>query len=137
MESIKVFLDTNIVLDYLTGRMNDGKAAQLMQVGKSPCYEMCISMLTAVNILYVSRKLSSKITPSDIDHLFTILPQDAGQWNAAAKYGMEDFEDAIQTACAAAAGCICIVSRDKHFLAAPIPVMDPSDFLDTVVNALK
>lgn len=137
MEPIKIFLDTNIVLDFFTGRMNDGKAAKLVQLGSSPCYEMCISLLTAVNVLYVSRKLSSKLSPEDISTLFTILPQDAGQWDTASKLKMEDFEDAVQASCALASNCFCIVSRDRHYLDAPIPVLDPSDFLDTVVKALK
>lgn len=137
MEPIKIFLDTNIVLDFFTERMNDGKATKLVQLGASPCYEMCISLLTAVNVLYVSRKLSSKLSPEDISNLFTILPQDAGQWESAGKLKMEDFEDAIQVSCALSSNCFCIVSRDRHYLDAPIPVLDPSDFLDTVVKALK
>lgn len=135
MESLKIFLDTNIILDYLTGRMNDGKAAKLVQVGKSPCYQMCISVLTAANVLYVSRKLGAKFTPKNLSDLFSILPQNAAQWENASQYKMEDFEDALQAACALDSGCVCIVSRDRHYLDAPLPVFDPTDFLDTVVKA--
>lgn len=136
MEPLKIFLDTNVVLDFLTGRMHDGRAARLVQVGRSPCYRMCISVLTAANVLYVSRKCAAKLKPEMLQELFEILPQDADQWGKTSKYGMDDFEDALQTACACASGCACIVSRDRHFLNAPLPVFDPADFLDTVVKAI-
>lgn len=137
MEPLKIFLDTNIVLDYLTGRMHDGKAALLVQVGKNPCYRMCISVLTAANVMYISRKYIPSFSPEKLSGLFTILPQDGLQWNTAVGYKMDDFEDSLQSACACAAGCACIITRDSHFLDSPLPVFYPEDFLDTVVKPLS
>ena len=51
MEQVKVFLDTNIVIDYYTGRMGDGVAEKVMQVGEHPQYQLCISVLTGVNAI--------------------------------------------------------------------------------------
>jgi len=137
MEPLKIFLDTNVVIDYLSGRMKDGKAARVVQVGKSECYQMCISIMTAANVLYVARKYAVNIRPEHLSGLFSILPQDSAQWEAASGYNMDDFEDALQSACACKAGCACIVSRDRDFLDSPLPVLDPSDFLDTVVKQLE
>ena len=50
---MKVFLDTDIVIDYYTGRMGDGVAEKVMQVGEHPHYQLCISVLTGVNAIYV------------------------------------------------------------------------------------
>lgn len=136
MEQIKIFLDTNVVLDYLSGRMNDGKAARLVQVGRNTCYKMCISILTAANVIYISRKILPGLSPEKLSRLFEILPQDVSQWNNAMESGMTDFEDALQCACAVENRCLCIVSRDKRYLDCTLPVFDPSDFLDTVVNKL-
>ena len=55
MEAVKVFLDTNVVLDYYTGRMGDSIAKTIVMAGQTPQIELCISILTAVNVLYVSR----------------------------------------------------------------------------------
>ena len=61
MERIKLFLDTNIVIDYYTGRMNDGIAEKIVQVGEHPQYQLCISILTGINTLYVLNKFSREV----------------------------------------------------------------------------
>lgn len=76
MEAVKVFLDTNVVLDYYTGRMGDSIAKTIVMAGQTPQIELCISILTAVNVLYVSRKYNSPLKAKDIAELFQILPMD-------------------------------------------------------------
>lgn len=135
MVPVKVFLDTNIVLDFFTGRMNDGLAAKLIQVGRSSQFEMCISFLTAINTMYIAKKLASTITPDVLTRLFTILPQDAGQWkDAAALNDVADFEDAVQISCALNNSCYIAISRDQHFTQAPMPVFTPEAFLEAITK---
>ena len=44
-----------------------------------------------------------------------------------------DFEDSLQIACAKAASCDVIVTRNlKHYKDVPIPVFTPEDFLNAV-----
>lgn len=133
MGKVRVLLDTNIVLDYFTARMNDGNAEKLVQLGRSSSYEMCISFLTAVNVMYVVRKLGSRITPFDMTRYFCILPQDVTQWGDAENLGMSDFEDAVQAACALRNDCYIAVSRDHHFNSAPMAVFPPEEFLSRVL----
>ena len=63
MEPIKIFLDTNILLDYYTGRMGDSNAEKIVQIGKNPEIELCISVLTAINVLYITKRTASGPSP--------------------------------------------------------------------------
>ena len=138
MEPVKVFLDTNVVLDYYTGRMCDGRAKTIVQIGQSPQFDLCISMLSAVNVLYVTGKYSPCLKPSDISRLFTILPQDYQQYCNAQTFDLDDFEDALQIACAAGNGCKAIITRDSHMLESSclgIPaVYSPEGFIKAVTS---
>lgn len=129
MEPIKVFLDTNIVIDYLSGRMSDGKAETIMQIGQSPYYQICISFLTAVNTMYVCHKYGVACSPKELADLFKILPQDLAQWMQAGRLSMKDFEDALQTSCALESHCDMIITRDDHYMDAPMAVYSPEEFI--------
>ena len=136
MEPVKVFIDTNVVLDYFTGRMGDNNAETIVQIGQSPQFDLCISLLSAVNVLYVARKYAPSLKPSDISRLFTILPQDYQQYCNAQTYDLEDFEDAVQIACASQNECKAIVSRDRHLLelsGLSYPaIYSPEEFIEAV-----
>lgn len=139
MESVKLFIDTNIVLDYFTGRMNDGYAKTIIQLGQNPQFELCISVLTAVNTLYVSRKYAA-LKPSDISRLFQILQQDYRQYCHAQTLDIDDFEDALQVACAIENECRVIVTRDLHLLDSNIHspiILSPEEFVRQVTKNLS
>ena len=132
MEQVKVFLDTNIVIDYYTGRMGDGVAEKVMQVGEHPQYQLCISVLTGVNAIYVLSKFSNIVSLSTLLRHFEILPMTKTQWEAAAKMGIEDSEDALQLSCAEDNGCRILLTRDRHLLESETmftKVFSPEDFL--------
>lgn len=132
MGKVRVLLDTNIVLDFFSGRMNDGQAAKLIQIGRSSQFEMCISFLTAINTIYVGRRMNLQIKPADLPEFFTILPQDRQQWDDASGLDMSDFEDATQASCALHNDCFIAISRDRHFDCAPMSVMTPEHFISVV-----
>lgn len=127
-------LDTNVVIDFFSGRMNDGMAAKLVAVGRDARFEMCISFLTAINTLYVAKKMGLAVQPEELPGFFTILPQDIRQWNDATELEMTDFEDAAQAACALHNECVIAVSRDRHFENAPMSVLTPEQFLSLVLE---
>lgn len=116
MEPVKVFLDTNVVLDYYTGRMGNDEAKKIVLSGQDPQIELCISILTAINVLYVSAKYAPSLSPADISALFHVLTMDYQQYCDAQSLKISDFEDALQLACASRNGCKAIVSRDKELL---------------------
>ena len=79
MEQIKVFVDTNIVLDYFYDRMRDGCAKTIVLVGQESMYEMCISILTAINVLYIREKYETRWRRDDVARGFGWIPQDYEQ----------------------------------------------------------
>ena len=135
MEPIKVFLDTNIVLDYYTGRMGDGLAEKIIQTGEHREYQLCISVLTGHNALYVLRNFSRAVGASTLSGQFTILPMDAEQWEQASLTELEDYEDAFQLACARSNECKVLITRDKHLLEAEsgtLEALSPEEFISRI-----
>ena len=135
MEQIKVFVDTNIVLDYFYDRMRDGWAKTIVLVGQESMYEMCISILTAINVLYITKKYETRVSPDDIARLFRILPQDYEQYRYAQTIDIDDFEDAMQLACAVGGGCRAFVTRDRDLLDSDIrsiQIFSPEEFIERI-----
>ncbi|MDY4572942.1 MAG: PIN domain-containing protein [Candidatus Cryptobacteroides sp.] len=135
MEQIKVFVDTNIVLDYFYDRMRDGCAKTIVLVGQESKYEMCISILTAINVLYITKKYETSVNPDDIARLFRILPQDYEQYSYAQTIDIDDFEDAMQLACAVGGGCRAFVTRDRDLLDSDIrsiQIFSPEEFIERI-----
>lgn len=135
MEQIKVFVDTNIVLDYFYDRMRDGCAKTIVLVGQESMYEMCISILTAINVLYITKKYETRVSPDDIARLFRILPQDYEQYRYAQTIDIDDFEDAMQLVCAVGGGCRAFVTRDRDLLDSDIrsiQIFSPEEFIERI-----
>lgn len=58
---MKVFLDTNILLDYLLGREpNVGDAITLFQLANSKLLTLLVTDLSIANIAYITRKSIEK-----------------------------------------------------------------------------
>jgi len=130
---MKIFLDTDVVLDYFSGRMHDGVAERLIQIGLTPEYEMCISVLTAANTMYVASRHYKTLRPDDLMKLFRILPMDAVQWNNACQLQNCDFEDSLQIACATDAQCNVIITRNgRHYEKSIIRTYSPSEFVEKI-----
>ena len=131
MEAVRVFLDTNIVLDFYTGRMGDGVAKTIVMAGQVPQFELCISLVTALNVLYVSRKYQCSLAARDISEL----PMDYRQYCDAQSLELDDFEDAVQIECAKQNGCRVLITRDKAVLEsglnAPL-LLSPEEFLHKI-----
>ena len=137
MEQIKVFLDTNIVLDYFTGRMGDGLAEKIIQTGQTDHYRMYISVLTGINVLYIARKLNRPLTMISISELFEVLSITDNQWKNASGMKFPDPEDALQLSCAKESNCRILVTRDSHLLNCNVAgpcIMSPTEFIKTIIE---
>lgn len=132
MEKIRIYADTNILIDFFSGRMNDGMAARIMQLGRTPYYEICTSVLSAVNTIYCRKYFSDTFKPEHIGKVTTLLSIDGSDWEKALKNEMIDFEDCLQVACAIRHGCFAIVTRDHHFEKCPVAVFTPEGLLETL-----
>jgi len=131
----KVFLDTNILIDYIQDRKGGDDAKQLLIRGRDGEVELYASILTFANIAYI---LYGKV---DVYELFamltsiiTVLPMDNEQLQNALSQRVKDFEDMLQYQCAKAANCEYIISGNKkHFRDfCELPLMSANEFLTEI-----
>jgi len=127
-----VFLDTNILVDYIQARAGGDDAEQLLMRGRDGEVSLFASFLTFANMAYI---LNGK---ADIYELFailtsfiTVLPMDSDQLQAALLHRAKDFEDMLQYQCAKVAGCDIIVTGNKrHFKEfSDLPLMTANELL--------
>lgn len=140
---MKVFLDTNIILDLLLEREGYEKSAKILQLQEEGKLATCVSILTMINVAYVYKKTVGQrmavVNLKYLSALMEVLPMDGAMLEQAIYRDGPDFEDLLQAVCAAKAGCDYIVTRnEKDFVAGQgllseretfPPVMTPSDFL--------
>ena len=128
----RVFLDTNILIDYIRARAGGNDAKQLLMRGRDGEVTLCASFLTFANMAYI---LEGK---ADIYEFFamltgfiTVLPMDSDQLQAALSRPAKDFEDMLQYQCAKVAGCDIIVTGNKrHFKEfCDLPLMTANELL--------
>lgn len=138
---IKVFIDTNILIDVLLGRKNFLlQSSNIFQLADNEEIELYATALSFVNALYVSRKELGKDLAlqklKDFHDILRTAPMDDGELDKALLMGDKDFEDNLQYCSAVSAGCEVIVTRNiKDFPADDkIRVMLPGDFLDSLVE---
>lgn len=136
---MKVFLDANVILDYLTDRQPFADDAEAVvefctfkeNVGK-------ITTLTACNAVYIlgkaigKREAEKKIKELiDLIGLVGVAPESVSENLAMNRI---DFEDSVQLAEAIRWGAEAIVTRDKNgFNGSAIPVFTPAEFLAACV----
>ena len=132
-----VFLDTNILIDFLAQRAEFLAAANVMDMAKKGKIDVYITNLTLANTVYILRKqLNSQQATDTIKQLCSFLkiaPSTSKETSFAINTPNPDFEDALQYASAVAISADYILTRnEKHFLFATIPVMTAAQFLSTL-----
>ena len=105
---MKVFLDTNILLDLLLEREGFEDSAELFRLQEDGRLKLYVSYLTMVNIAYVYRKTVGQ----NMAVLVEVLPMDGGQLQKALMMSGPDIEDIFQLTCAVAGGMDFIVTRN-------------------------
>ena len=131
-----VFLDTNILIDYVLNRPGGNDAEQLLMHGRKGDVNLSASLLTFANMAYI---LKGKI---DIYGFFTmltgfvnVLPMDGSQLQAALGWQVRDFEDMLQFQCAKAGSCDIIITNNKRDFAefSDLPIMTADEFLSGLI----
>ena len=132
---MKVFLDANVILDYLTDRQPFADDAEtVIEFCASEGHVGKITTLTACNAVYIlSKVIGKQLAEEKIKELIDIVglvgvdPESVSS-NLAASH--VDFEDSVQLSEAIKWNAEAIVTRDKHgFSGSPIPVYSPADFI--------
>lgn len=132
----RIFLDTNIVLDFLIREEYRSQIRDLISCSLN--YDLYISYLTVANAAYIMRKYTKAELRSNLElmlELFEIIPNDKHQIEKAIKTDSPDFEDMLQYQSAKSMKCEVILTRNaKDFPFSDIPIMDVPTFLLTMTS---
>jgi predicted nucleic acid-binding protein len=114
---MRIFVDTNVLLDVLARRMPFySAAAQVWSLAERNEVRAFISAISFNNIYYVVRRLANKEKADGalrlLRDVFEPIAPDAKIVNQAIDAGMTDFEDAIQFHSALRAKADCLVTRN-------------------------
>ena len=131
----KLFLDTNIIIDYIAHRAHFLSAATLMDMGYRGEVELYITNLTVANTLYILRKEigmeAAKECMKSLCSFVKIAPSTQHETQQAFATPNPDFEDALQYFSAVSVNADVIITRnEKHFNFSANPVMDALTYLN-------
>ena len=131
---MKVFLDTNILIDLAENRVEATQAAIILQLGEEGKIQLAASYLSYANMGYIWRYVPRHQRYERIRNAcvgIEVLPMDANQLNESLKHEVKDFEDMLQYQCAVAAGCEIIVTNNTRDYVefCELPLMSSRDFL--------
>lgn len=134
----RLFLDTNIVIDFLGERERFYEpAAKILTLADKKEIEVLISPTSVTTVYYVLSKFeSSKIALEKIRKfkmLCHISIMDDEVVEKAINSNFKDFEDAMQYFSSLASNCDIIITRnEKDFKNALMPVMNAESYLQTL-----
>jgi predicted nucleic acid-binding protein len=133
--SMKVFVDTNILVDVLARRepfyQDSAYVWTLAEQGRVAGF---VSVISFNNIYYVVRRLRTRRVANRMMVLlrdtFTPVALDKQILDQAIDAGLSDLEDAIQYFSAVRAGADCVISRDAGaFPKSDLLVLTPQELL--------
>ncbi len=133
----KLFLDANVVVDFLCERSDFYlPAARLMVKSYNKEIELCCSTLTLATASYFMER--SKVSQTDIFHKISdmisiceLADVDRDVVVQALSSGFTDFEDAMQYFSAKKWGADIIITRNKKdFANSQLPVYEPLEYLE-------
>jgi predicted nucleic acid-binding protein len=132
---IKLFIDSDVILDVLIEREEYLHAAELMTCLVEKKYEGYTTPVVIANIHYIMSKYASfKKSIQNIKRLrsfLSILTIDEEIIDSALHSEFKDFEDAIQYAASKQNGIDFIITRNKgDYKTSDITVLDAREFLE-------
>lgn len=134
----RLFLDTNIILDFITERTPffDSIASIISLVDKND-FTFVVTPLSYATIFYLTSKNGKQQYALDRLVRFKIVCEicimDEQIVESALHANMKDFEDALQYFSALKASCDVIITRNaKDFKNSHIPIMTPTEFLCSI-----
>ncbi|MFA5621003.1 MAG: PIN domain-containing protein [Weeksellaceae bacterium] len=134
----KIFLDTNIIIDFLGERENfylpSARILTLADQNKIKVFTSAVSISTTYYLLskYENQKAAiEKIRKFKV--LCSISVMDDEVVEKAMNSDLPDFEDALQYYSALASGCELFITRnEKDFKNAMLPVMNAESYLKSI-----
>ena len=135
---MRIFIDTNIVLDVLLKRSPFNEAAERILIICADAHIGFLSVNSLTDIFYVARKsldaLSTKAVVRRLIELLEIIPINKEDCINALSLPIDDFEDGLIFICAEKAGADFIVTRDEELLKieSDISVIAPDKLLGII-----
>jgi predicted nucleic acid-binding protein len=135
---IKVFVDTDVCIDLLSGRQPFNTTAEILfSLADTRKIKIYVSSLSFANIDYVLRSQYSTNHSRQIvgkfKTLVQVLPVDSKTIDLALVSDFNDFEDAIQYSCAVEHNLTTLITRNiKDYKKATISILTPEAFLSLV-----
>lgn len=136
---MKILIDTNIIIDALTGREPfRNSAEQIFMLAANQAADMFITASSATDIYYLIKKYlhsteQAKAAMSKLYELFNILGVNRADCVDALSMGMKDYEDAVVSCCACRNRMQYIVTRNiRDYEQSKVPAILPDDFIRLV-----
>lgn len=133
-----IFLDTNIILDFLGVRKPFYSAvSKILTLAEKKQITITVSPISFINANYVLIMSENSLIVLEKLRKFKIICQVCDMDNLIIEKSLnsnfKDFEDAVQYYCALKANCKTIITRDsKGFVRSELPVMSPNVFLTSL-----
>ena len=130
-----IFVDTNVLLDFLLGRTAFfPEARTIFAICEKRYVQGYISALSIPNIVYIMRKqLTEERMCEVIDtllHIFKVADLKADDIQRATRLGFPDFEDALQSVAAARVKAAYLITRNlKDFSNSKVTALTPTELL--------
>lgn len=132
----KLFLDTNLLLDFVLDRKPfSDQAERIIQLRFTHKKRLFTSALSIANVAYVVRKAGKNPFQviAEMMEWVEIVSLTKANFSLTLKSTFKDFEDALQFYAALEVGADVIITRDlKDFSTSSIPINSPSQYLRTI-----
>jgi predicted nucleic acid-binding protein len=131
----KVFVDTDICIDLLSGRKPFNKSAEILfSLADNNKVKIYVSSFSFSNLDYILRSKCSSTHSRQLigkfKTLVIVLPVNSKTIDLAIASDFNDFEDAIQHSCAIENNLTTIITRNvKDYKKASIAVLTPETFI--------
>ena len=135
---MRVFLDTNILLDVIAQRDEFYEsAARVWEMAEARKIQGLISAISFNNVFYIVRRFAGRQRAAEAIRLtrqvFDVVAVDGRIIDAAIGAGMKDFEDSVQYYCALRAKVRYLITRNPQDFPSDGPVVvSPDEFLSLV-----
>jgi predicted nucleic acid-binding protein len=131
---MRLFLDTNVILDIPLGREGAQSSEQMLELCGELSHPVFTSWHTLSTLSYILTKSRDDQTArafiSGLLDLVQIGPSSTQLARSALALGLNDLEDAMQVVVAEAVAADMIVTRNlRDFSGSPVPAIGPDDFL--------
>jgi len=136
---MRILLDTNVIMDYIVKREPfSNNAEKVIDLCMEKSIQGCIAAHTVPNLYFILRKHLTTDQRRDIllkvCKMFTVIGIDTNKLESALQnIEFDDFEDCLQVECAKDFKTDFIITRNtKDFQGSIVPVIEPSDFINSL-----